>query len=148
MAATVDVLVVGLGPGGEALAGDLAAAGLSVVGIESRLVCGECPYYGCIPSKMMIRAADALAETRRVPQLAGESRVTPDFSPVAARIRDEAITNWDDAIAVDRLRSSCWWPPAAGPRWANSASRPWAWTREHGSSTPTSTCGWPRACGR
>ena len=44
---TVDVVVVGMGPGGEAVAGELAAAGLSVVGVESRLVGGECPYYGC-----------------------------------------------------------------------------------------------------
>ena len=27
---------------------------------------GECPFYGCVPSKMMIRAADALGEARRV----------------------------------------------------------------------------------
>lgn len=103
MAETVDVCVVGLGPGGEALAAELATAGLSVVGIESRLVGGECPYYGCIPSKMMIRAADTLAETARVPDLAGESRSSPDFTLVSARIRDEATTNWDDAVAVERL---------------------------------------------
>ena len=53
----VDVVVIGLGPGGEHTAIKLAEAGLDVVGIEQRLVGGECPYYGCIPSKMMIRAA-------------------------------------------------------------------------------------------
>ena len=45
-----DVIVIGMGPGGEAAAGELAEAGLSVIGVESRLVGGECPYYGCIPS--------------------------------------------------------------------------------------------------
>jgi pyruvate/2-oxoglutarate dehydrogenase complex dihydrolipoamide dehydrogenase (E3) component len=98
-----DVVVVGLGPGGEALAGTLAEAGMSVVGIESRLVGGECPYYGCIPSKMMVRAADTLAEGRRVPLLAGAVRVTSDFTLVSRRIRDEATTNWDDGPAVERL---------------------------------------------
>ena len=34
--------------------------------IEKHLVGGECPYYGCVPSKMMIRAANALAEAGRV----------------------------------------------------------------------------------
>lgn len=103
MAESVDVVVVGMGPGGEAVAGDLAEAGLRVVGVESRLVGGECPYYGCIPSKMMVRAADALAEARRVPGLAGQAMVSPEFTPVALRIRDEATTNWDDQVAVDRF---------------------------------------------
>jgi pyruvate/2-oxoglutarate dehydrogenase complex dihydrolipoamide dehydrogenase (E3) component len=99
----VDVVVVGLGPGGESVATQLAQAGLEVVGIDRRLVGGECPYYGCIPSKMIIRAADVLAEGRRVPDLAGESTVSPDWTPVHARIRDEATTDWDDQVAVDRL---------------------------------------------
>ena len=57
MAEQVDVVVVGLGPGGEDVAGRLAASGLDVVGIDAVLVGGECPYWGCVPSKMMIRAA-------------------------------------------------------------------------------------------
>jgi len=98
-----DVVVVGLGVGGEAVAGALADAGLDVVGIESRLVGGECPYWGCIPSKMMIRAAGLLEEARRIPGMAGGSSVTPDWAPVAARIRDEATDSWDDQVAVDRF---------------------------------------------
>jgi len=103
MAHEVDVVVVGMGVGGEEVAGRLAAAGLSVVGIEHRLVGGECPYWGCIPSKMMIRAANALAEARRVPGLAGLATVEPDWSPVAKRIREEATDDWDDKVAVERF---------------------------------------------
>jgi pyruvate/2-oxoglutarate dehydrogenase complex dihydrolipoamide dehydrogenase (E3) component len=99
----VDVVVLGLGVGGEEVGGKLAAAGLRVVGIERRLVGGECPYWGCIPSKMMIRAANAIAEARRVDILAGQATVTPDWAPVAKRIRDEATDNWDDTVAVDRF---------------------------------------------
>ena len=99
----VDVVVIGLGPGGEAAAGRLAEAGLEVVGIEGGLVGGECPYWGCVPSKMMIRAAHTLAEARRVDGLAGTATVEPDWEPVAQRIRDQATDNWDDAVAVDRF---------------------------------------------
>ena len=62
MADSVDVVVVGMGPAGEAVAGSLAERGLDVVGVESTLVGGECPYWGCVPSKMMIRASNLLAE--------------------------------------------------------------------------------------
>lgn len=106
MSSTADVIVIGLGPGGEAVGSDLARAGLDVAGVEAHLVGGECPYYGCIPSKMMIRAANSLAEAGRVPVLAGASTVHPDFVPVARRIREEATTNWDDQIAVDRFEDA------------------------------------------
>src|ERR1700737_3042597 len=98
-----DVVVLGMGPGGEEVAGKLAEAGLDVVGIEKQLLGGECPYWGCVPSKMMIRAADLLAEGRRIAGVAGTSSVTPDWSPVAQRIRKEATDSWDDRVAVERF---------------------------------------------
>ncbi|MEO6791864.1 MAG: NAD(P)/FAD-dependent oxidoreductase [Ornithinibacter sp.] len=102
----VDLVVVGLGPGGEHLATEAAKAGLAVIGIDERLVGGECPYYGCIPSKMVIRAANSLAETRRVAALAGSAQATPDWSVVAIRIREEATDDWDDTVAVERLEKA------------------------------------------
>ena len=99
----VDVVVIGMGPGGEDAAERLAEAGMSVAGVEARLVGGECPYWGCVPSKMMIRAADLLAEGRRIPGMAGSSQMHPDWAPVAGRIRAEATDDWDDKVAVDRF---------------------------------------------
>jgi pyruvate/2-oxoglutarate dehydrogenase complex dihydrolipoamide dehydrogenase (E3) component len=98
-----DVIVLGTGPGGEYAAETLAQAGLHVTAVEPRLMGGECPYFGCVPTKMMIRAADLLAETRRVPGIAGSSTVTPDWSQVALRIREEATDYWNDKAAVDRF---------------------------------------------
>ncbi|MGQ0575725.1 MAG: dihydrolipoyl dehydrogenase family protein [Pseudonocardia sp.] len=102
----VDVVVIGMGPGGEDVAARLARAGLDVVGIDRNLVGGECPYYGCVPTKMMVRAAGALAEARRVDGLAGRATVTPDWAPVARRIRAEATDDWDDTVAVQRFEKA------------------------------------------
>lgn len=114
--ADVDVIVLGLGPGGEDVAGALAQAGWSVLGVDPHLVGGECPYYGCIPSKMMLRGAEVLAEGRRVHALAGDAAVAPDFRPVAERIRSEATDNWDDHVAVERFEGQ-------GGRFARGAGR-------------------------
>ncbi|MFF4290847.1 dihydrolipoyl dehydrogenase family protein [Streptomyces sp. NPDC001633] len=98
-----DVVVLGLGPGGEYVAGTLAEAGLDVVGVEAELVGGECPYWACVPTKMMIRAGNLLAEAGRVSALAGEAVVTPDWARVAGRIREEATADWNDQVAADRF---------------------------------------------
>ena len=103
---TVDVVVVGTGPGGEYLTSELARAGLSVVAIEKHLVGGECPFYGCIPSKMMLRAAQTLAEARRARAIAGDVNVRPAWSRVTQRISSEATDGWSDASAAERLRQA------------------------------------------
>lgn len=96
-----DVIVVGLGVGGEEVAGRVADAGLEVLVVEKKLVGGECPYWGCVPSKIMLRAALSLEESALVDQLAGHAKAAPDWSPVAARVR-EATASWDDSAAVKR----------------------------------------------
>jgi pyruvate/2-oxoglutarate dehydrogenase complex dihydrolipoamide dehydrogenase (E3) component len=117
----VDVVVIGMGPGGEDVGARLARAGLDVVGVDGRLVGGECPYYACVPTKAMIRAADAIEEARRIPQLAGAADVAPDWSKVATRIRDEVTDNWDDRAAVERFEEAGGkfvrgWGRLTGPR--------------------------------
>jgi pyruvate/2-oxoglutarate dehydrogenase complex dihydrolipoamide dehydrogenase (E3) component len=98
-----DLVVIGLGPGGEDAAGRLAEAGLRVAAVEDSLVGGECPFWGCVPSKMMIRAANLLAEGRRIPGLAGDATVVSDWAPVAHRIRADATDYWHDTAAAERF---------------------------------------------
>ena len=102
----VDLVVIGTGPGGEALATGAAKAGLKVVAVDKHLVGGECPYYGCIPTKMMVRGSDVVAEVRRAAAVAGEATITQSWAAVHRRIDDEATTHWDDTIAVDRLKDA------------------------------------------
>jgi pyruvate/2-oxoglutarate dehydrogenase complex dihydrolipoamide dehydrogenase (E3) component len=62
-----DVIVLGAGPAGEVCAGRLAGEGLDVCVVERELVGGECAYWACMPSKALLRPAQALAEDARIP---------------------------------------------------------------------------------
>ena len=97
----VDLVVVGLGPGGEALATATAQSGLRVVAVDKHLVGGECPYFGCVPTKMMVAAATALREAGRVRELAGSAAISSSWAPVARRIREQATDDWDDDLTYD-----------------------------------------------
>ncbi len=101
---TADVVILGVGTSGEDLSLRLMRAGLEIVGVEGSLVGGECPYWACLPTKMMVRAAATIREARRVDGLAGRAEVDPSWRPVAARIRTEATGDWDDSTAVQRFR--------------------------------------------
>jgi pyruvate/2-oxoglutarate dehydrogenase complex dihydrolipoamide dehydrogenase (E3) component len=79
---------------------------VDTVGVEMHLVGGECPFYGCTPSKLMIRAADHVAMVHRADRLAGPSTVTPDWSRPAGRITDEATKGWTDDANAKALQES------------------------------------------
>ena len=93
--AEYDVVVVGAGPAGENVAGRCARGGLSVVVVERELVGGECSYWGCIPSKTLLRPGDVLAAARRVPGAAEAVSGPVDVAAALAR-RDEMTGSWHD----------------------------------------------------
>jgi len=82
-----DVVCLGGGVAGEAIAGGLRDSGLTLVVVERELVGGECPYWGCIPSKTLLRSSETLTEADRARGLAA-SRVewTVDFPKVSKRV--------------------------------------------------------------
>ena len=91
----VDVVVIGAGPAGETAAGRIGDGGLAVALVERELVGGECSYWGCIPSKVLIRPGDVLASARSVPG-AAEAITGPLDVAAALAKRDEATSSWHD----------------------------------------------------
>jgi dihydrolipoamide dehydrogenase len=97
-----DVVVVGAGPAGEVCAGRIAEAGHTVAVVEEHLVGGECSFYACMPSKALLRPAEALDEARRVP---GAREAATGALDVAATLmrRDAVVHDLDDAAQVPWL---------------------------------------------
>jgi dihydrolipoamide dehydrogenase len=91
-----DVVVIGGGAVGENVADYAHRTGLSTVLVESELVGGECSYWACMPSKALLRTADAVVAARRLPG------VTAEFDVQAVLKRRDTITHgWDDTSQVD-----------------------------------------------
>jgi pyruvate/2-oxoglutarate dehydrogenase complex dihydrolipoamide dehydrogenase (E3) component len=82
-----DVVCLGGGVAGEAIAVGLQGSGLTLAVVERELVGGECPYWGCIPSKTLLRSGETLSEADRARLLAA-SRVewTVDFPKISKRV--------------------------------------------------------------
>ncbi|MDX1875378.1 NAD(P)/FAD-dependent oxidoreductase [Mycolicibacterium sp. 120266] len=90
-----DVIVLGGGPVGINAADRAHAEGLSVALIERELVGGECNYWGCVPSKSLLRPVLAVADARRVDGAREAVSAAIDPAGVFGR-RDRYVTDWDD----------------------------------------------------
>ena len=121
MTTACDVVVLGMGTSGEDAALRLATAGLDVVGIEANLIGGECPYWACIPTKWLVRTANLLTEARRADGVVGRVNAEPDWSIVAAQLREQVTGGWDDSTGVARFEAKGGrfirgWGKLVGPR--------------------------------
>lgn len=91
-----DVIVVGGGPAGEVAAQECVRRGLSASLVEAERFGGECSYWACIPSKVLLRPLEVAWEAAHVPALSGVLQGRVEASAVL-RTRDEAISRLDDS---------------------------------------------------
>ena len=96
MSEHVDVIVIGMGPGGEVAASRLLAAGKRVAVIERELIGGECAYWACIPSKSVLRPPEAGSGVDRAAGVGGARLDWPD----ARDYRDYMARHLEDAGQV------------------------------------------------
>lgn len=101
-----DVVILGGGVGGVAAARKLASTGFAVALVEDRLVGGECHYFGCNPSKTLLRPIEVLNLAKAVPGvreiISGEG---PDIAAVFAK-RDTIIEHLSDEDRTASLRQA------------------------------------------
>jgi pyruvate/2-oxoglutarate dehydrogenase complex dihydrolipoamide dehydrogenase (E3) component len=93
-----DVICLGSGWAGRVIAARCVAKGLTAVVVERELVGGDCPYWACIPSKALLRPAEAL-EAAKMMSGAKERLVSADIGvdvQAVLKRRDAFTSGWDD----------------------------------------------------
>lgn len=100
-----DLIVVGAGPVGENVADRAVQGGLTAIIVESELVGGECSYWACMPSKALLRSAQALRAAQHVGGASQAVTGTLDVRAVFER-RDSFASNWSDDGQVSWLQSA------------------------------------------
>lgn len=95
-----DAIVIGAGTAGETVLAELNKAGMTVAVVEEELVGGLCAYWGCMPSKTLLRPGDVQWEAEHAVGTSRPALAWPDVS----KYRDYMVRSWDDSRQVEELK--------------------------------------------
>jgi pyruvate/2-oxoglutarate dehydrogenase complex dihydrolipoamide dehydrogenase (E3) component len=97
---TWDVIVIGAGAAGENAAHyAIQNSDRTAALVENELVGGECSYWACMPSKVLLRPVELLDDARAVPGVAQAIAGSLDLDAILER-RDRFTHNHDDSSQV------------------------------------------------
>lgn len=101
-----DVICIGSGWAGRVLAARIVKAGLSALIVESELFGGDCPFWACVPSKVLLRSPEVLNAAKGVG--GARERVNGDNVDTSAMFkrRDMITMGWDDTEGLIPLIES------------------------------------------
>jgi pyruvate/2-oxoglutarate dehydrogenase complex dihydrolipoamide dehydrogenase (E3) component len=100
-----DLIVIGAGAVGENVADRAVQGGLTALIIESELVGGECSYWACMPSKVLLRSGIVYRAAQKVGGAKEAITGGLDAAAVFAR-RDSFTHDWNDESQVEWLKGA------------------------------------------
>jgi len=103
---THDLIVIGGGSGGLTISAGAAQLGVKTALIEKEHMGGDCLYFGCVPSKTLIKSADTFMKARRTEYygLPALEPGRPDAAAVMDRVR-EVISRIEPHDSPERFRN-------------------------------------------
>ncbi len=88
-----DVIVIGTGSGGGVAAHELHKKGKKIAIVEQEKIGGECPNYGCIPTKALLQSAEVLNTIKRASDFGIKVGPAEIDYPALKAWKDKAVWN-------------------------------------------------------